>query len=251
MSAVEIFACIYKTFICYFYLIFIMKIMGKREIGNISTFDIVVFFVISELFSLSLNDMSNSIWHSIIPISVIVILQVITAFITLKSQKLRNFMEGKPKYIIFKGEIDQEAMKKERYNISDLMLQLRMNDIQSPSEVEFALLENSGSLTIIKKKDCSVNIVDPLIQDGKINEEVIKKYNISKDFPIYHFDVYRLKDSDEFLEGVGTDYFYNGACLIEWGDEIIYDILPKNTIHIDIQKDNTNTNLRKFKIWRR
>ena len=179
MSAVEIFACIYKTFICYFYLIFIMKIMGKREIGNISTFDIVVFFVISELFSLSLNDMSNSIWHSIIPISVIVILQVITAFITLKSQKLRNFMEGKPKYIIFKGEIDQEAMKKERYNISDLMLQLRMNDIQSPSEVEFALLENSGSLTIIKKKDCSVNIVDPLIQDGKINEEVIKKYNIS------------------------------------------------------------------------
>lgn len=184
MSAVEIFACIYKTFICYFYLIFIMKIMGKREIGNISTFDIVVFFVISELFSLSLNDMSNSIWHSIIPISVIVILQVITAFITLKSQKLRNFMEGKPKYIIFKGEIDQEAMKKERYNISDLMLQLRMNDIQSPSEVEFALLENSGSLTIIKKKDCSVNIVDPLIQDGKINEEVIKKYNITKDYII-------------------------------------------------------------------
>ena len=60
-------------------------------------------------------------------------------------------MEGKPKYIIFKGEIDQEAMKKERYNISDLMLQLRMNDIQSPSEVEFALLENSGSLTIIQK----------------------------------------------------------------------------------------------------
>ena len=80
---------------------------------------------------------------------------------------------------------------------------------------------------------------------------IVNEYNISKDFPIYHFDVYRLKDSDEFLEGVGTDYFYNGACLIEWGDEIIYDILPKNTIYIDIQKDNTNTNLRKFKIWRR
>ncbi|MGN1295049.1 MAG: DUF421 domain-containing protein [Bacilli bacterium] len=156
--------------------------MGKREIGNISTFDIVVFFVISELFSLSLNDSSNSIWHSIIPISVIVILQVVTAFITLKSQKLRNFMEGKPKYIIFKGEIDQDAMRKERYNISDLMLQLRMNNIQSPSEVEYALLENSGSLTIIKKKDCSLNIVDPLIQDGKINEEAVIKYNLSKEY---------------------------------------------------------------------
>lgn len=80
---------------------------------------------------------------------------------------------------------------------------------------------------------------------------IVNEYNISKDFPIYHFDVYRIKNSDEFLEGVGTDYFYNGACLIEWGDEIIYDILPKNTIHIDIQKDNVKTNVRKFKIWRK
>ena len=80
---------------------------------------------------------------------------------------------------------------------------------------------------------------------------LVNEYNISKDFPIFHFDVYRLKDSDEFLEGVGTDYFYNGACLIEWGDEIIYDILPANTIHIDIQKENDKTNIRKFKIWRK
>lgn len=80
---------------------------------------------------------------------------------------------------------------------------------------------------------------------------IVNEYNTSKDFPIYHFDVYRLHDSDEFLEDVGTDYFYNGACLIEWGDEIIYDILPKNTIHIDIQKDSSNPNIRKFRIWRK
>jgi tRNA threonylcarbamoyladenosine biosynthesis protein TsaE len=79
---------------------------------------------------------------------------------------------------------------------------------------------------------------------------IVNEYNINKDFPIFHFDVYRLKDSDEFLEGVGTDYFYNGACLIEWGDEVILDILPKNTIHIDITKDSEKTNIRKFKIWR-
>lgn len=80
---------------------------------------------------------------------------------------------------------------------------------------------------------------------------IVNEYTISKNFPIYHFDVYRLKDSDEFLEGVGTDYFYNGACLIEWGDEIIPDILPKNTIHIDIQKDENVPNIRKFRIWRK
>ncbi len=80
---------------------------------------------------------------------------------------------------------------------------------------------------------------------------IVNEYTISEDFPIYHFDVYRLNDSDEFLEGVGTDYFYNGACLIEWGDEIIPDILPQNTIHIDIQKDSCSPNIRKFKIWRK
>lgn len=80
---------------------------------------------------------------------------------------------------------------------------------------------------------------------------IVNEYNIPCNFPIYHFDVYRINDSDEFLEGVGTDYFYNGACLIEWGDEIIPDILPKNTIHIDIYKDDTNKEIRKFKIWRK
>lgn len=80
---------------------------------------------------------------------------------------------------------------------------------------------------------------------------IVNEYNIDRDFPIYHFDVYRIKDSDEFLEGVGTDYFYNGACLIEWGDEIISDILPKNTIHIDIYKNETDKELRTFRIWRK
>ena len=88
---------------------------------------------------------------------------------------------------------------------------------------------------------------DPVQMTALSNEEVIYKDDKGA---FYHLK-YFIEDSDEFLEGVGTDYFYNGACLIEWGDEIIYDILPKNTIHIDIQKDNTNTNLRKFKIWRR
>ncbi len=80
---------------------------------------------------------------------------------------------------------------------------------------------------------------------------IVNEYNIHQEFPLFHFDVYRIQDSDEFLEGVGTDYFYNGACVIEWGDEIISDILPENTIHIDITKDDNDTQKRTFKIWRK
>ena len=80
---------------------------------------------------------------------------------------------------------------------------------------------------------------------------IVNEYNIGKDFPLYHFDVYRIENSDEFLEGIGTDYFENGTCIIEWGDEIIPDILPSNTIHIDIIKDDDNLLKRTFKIWRK
>lgn len=78
---------------------------------------------------------------------------------------------------------------------------------------------------------------------------IVNEYDIKNSCPIYHFDVYRLQDSDEFLEGIGTDYFFNGICIIEWGN-IIKDILPKNTIYIDISKDDKDENIRYFHIWR-
>jgi tRNA threonylcarbamoyladenosine biosynthesis protein TsaE len=81
-----------------------------------------------------------------------------------------------------------------------------------------------------------------------VNEYTSKKNN--NNLKIFHFDVYRIKSIDEFEADVGTDYFYNGICLIEWGD-IIKEILPKNTIYIDISKDSENENIRNFHIWRK
>lgn len=79
-----------------------------------------------------------------------------------------------------------------------------------------------------------------------VNEYTIPKNNEK----IFHFDVYRIEDSSDFLDSIGTEYFFNGICVIEWGN-IIKDILPKNTIFIDIQKDDENYDKRYFKIWRK
>lgn len=171
----------YRTVFLYFFLLFILRIMGKREIGNLSSFDIVVFFVISELFSLSLNDLSNSILHSILPILIIVTLQIITAFLSLKSKKIREVAEGKQRYIIYKGKIDINAMKKERYSIDDLMSQIYQKGYVSPREIDYAILDDTGKLLIIKKSK-GIHYVEPLIQDGKFNEEFIRKNNISKEY---------------------------------------------------------------------
>lgn len=78
---------------------------------------------------------------------------------------------------------------------------------------------------------------------------IVNEY-ITKNFPIYHFDVYRLENEDEFLLDIGTDYFSNGACIIEWGN-IISGVLPKNSIFIDISKDINDQNKRHFNIWRK
>ena len=78
---------------------------------------------------------------------------------------------------------------------------------------------------------------------------IVHEYDLKDNKKIFHFDVYRLEDSDEFLECIGTDYFENGFCIFEWGN-IIRDILPKSTLNIDISKDDSDDNKRIFKIWR-
>lgn len=179
MTFTEIFQIIYKTILCYFFILFCLKIMGKREIGEISAFDIVVFFIISELFSLSLNEPEHSFLRSIIPVSIIVLLQLVTALISLYVPKFRSLMEGKKSYLIYKGVIQQNEMKRQRYTIEDMMAQLRMKEIQTPQDVEYAILENNGELTIIKKDNCIMLSPDPLIMDGKINKTALAR--ITKD----------------------------------------------------------------------
>ena len=186
MALDDIITLIIRTIFSYIFLLIILKVMGKRELSQVSIFDVVIFLIMSELFSLALNDPDASILHFIIPVIVIAILELISSLLSLKFIKIRKFLEGKISFIIYKGEIDFKTMKKNRYNIPDLMLQLRNKDIQSPIEVEYAILEGNGNLNIIKKQDLIVEYPDPLIIDGKINYDALKKLNLDETF-IYSF----------------------------------------------------------------
>ena len=157
---------ILKCILFYFIIIAALRIMGKREIGELSIFDIVIYLVMSELLALSLTENDQSIFKSLIPLVTLTLLQIIVAYMILKSGKLRNLIDGKPVIIIENGIINQKAMKKERYNIDDLMMQIRECNIGSIHEIAFAILETNGSLTILKKNDCKVKYPFPLIQDG-------------------------------------------------------------------------------------
>lgn len=169
-----------KTFILYFFLIFVLRTMGKREIGELSLFDVAVIFIISEILSISISDPNKSILLSIVPILVIVLLEIVISKICYKNEKLRDIIYGKSEIIIINGKINIDVMKKDRYNLDDLISHLHANNIASPLEVKFAILEANGKLTVFKKES---NILwpEPIIKDGKLIKSVVSKLNINID----------------------------------------------------------------------
>ena len=157
--------------------------MGKREIGELSIIDFIVSIFIAEMVAISIENYKSSIFLSIIPIAILVFLQILCSYLSLKNKKIRTLLDGEPSVIIEKGIINFKEMKKQRYNIDDLLTQLRGNSIKSIEEVDYAILETSGKLSIFKKNDDkNRNNPLPIIIDGKIDEEVLKKIDINKNW---------------------------------------------------------------------
>lgn len=169
----EYFTLIGKCIVIYFVIIMALRFMGKREVGELSIFDIVIFLVMSELLALSISEPDESILKSLVPIITLALLQMVVSWIILKSKKSRDMFDGKCAIIIHNGHINQDVMRKERYNIDDLLSQLRDKCISSPDEVAFAILESSGNLSVIEKSKCKVKHPCPLVSDGIINQETL------------------------------------------------------------------------------
>ena len=152
----------------FFYVVIVvsLRVMGKREVGELSVLDVVIYFVMSELLALSISEPDQSVGKALVAIATLSVLQISIAWACLKKKRWRDFFEGQPSLIIYDGIINQKEMKRQRYTIDDLMYQLRDRDISSPQEVQFAILENSGTLTVLKKDSSKLRWMDPLISDG-------------------------------------------------------------------------------------
>lgn len=165
----HIFQIIVKTFFIYALVALIFRIMGKREVGQLGTFDLVVFILIAELVALTLEN-KNQFFINLIPVVILVSLQILISKISLKSAKFRRFLDGKPVVIINKGIINFKNMIEQRYTLDDLLLQLREKDIRSIDEIDYAVLEINGKLSVFKKDDKKDKDTFPLpiILDGEV-----------------------------------------------------------------------------------
>ncbi|MFA9557185.1 DUF421 domain-containing protein [Evansella sp. AB-rgal1] len=170
-----------RTIVIYIVIHIVFRFMGKREIGELSVVDFVISIMLAELAVLSIENETVPMAKQIVPMIVLMSIQITLAYVALKSDKLRKLIDGSPSVIINKGKINEKEMRKQRYNFDDLMLQLRQKDIKYLSDVEFAILEPSGDLSIIKKEPGQKEsphphyLPLPLILDGKIKHDHLEK----------------------------------------------------------------------------
>ena len=142
-----------RTFILYFIVLFAIRIMGKSELSKMSPFQMVVIFMIAELAAIPIESPTVSFISGVIAIFTLLFLQVLISYISIKSEKFKNFINGRPSVIIENGQINQEEMRRLRISINDLMEQLRLGNTPNVADVNYAVLESNGSLSIVPKPD--------------------------------------------------------------------------------------------------
>ena len=178
---------LYRSIVLYLVVVFIMRIMGKRQIGQLQPFELVIALMISELASMPMQNTGIPLFHGIIPIITLLVLQVLISTLQLKSEIARLIFCGQPSILIEKGKINIKELRKNRINLNDLLEELRLKDYYNLDDIEYAILETRGQITIIPKseqepatrKDLNIKSSQnkmpvTLILDGRINDRNLK-----------------------------------------------------------------------------
>ena len=188
----------FRTTFFYFFILICYKIMGKKEIGELDIIDFVLSMLLSQIIAISIENYKEPFLYAFVPIVLLVSLQILLSFISLKNFKIRKKLDGRESVIINKGILNIKEMIKQRYTLNDLLLQLRDNSIRTIEEVDYAVLENNGKLSVFKKDDKDKDIFPlPLIVDGNIEEENLKFINKNR-----HWLDNTLKEKNISLDNV-------------------------------------------------
>ena len=183
----------FRAVILYIFVLIVMRLMGKREIGQLQPFELAISIMIADLSTVPMADIGIPIFNGIIPILGLLLMHLIISILNLKSIKAREIICGKPRILIYRGKIDENALRKERFTINELQERLRGNNIVNISDVEYAILETSGQVTVIQKpekrntipEDFNIypeyeGITYDLVVDGKIMQKNLN--TLGKDY---------------------------------------------------------------------
>ncbi len=206
------FQVVTRTVIFYVTVLIVIRLLGKREVGQLSSFDLVVAIMIAELAAIPMDKIEIPIYVGILPLLTLALLEVLLAKLSLKSKVARSVINGVPSVLIENGKILEGELKKLRYNINDLLRQLREKDVFNISDVEFAILETSGKISVVLKpqsrpvipKDLNLRpgyegLSHPLIIDGNVSTENLKKIKSDARWLNEELKKYNVNDFKEVL----------------------------------------------------
>ncbi|EJL31229.1 DUF421 domain-containing protein [Brevibacillus sp. BC25] len=206
-----------RTLFSYFFLLILVRLMGKRELGKLSVFDVVISIMLAEMAALAIEDVDKPALRFYLPMLLIALLEVAFAYLSLKSKKFRDTVDGSADLIIENGQIREQAMRRNRLNMDDLMVHLRQKDVKNIADVEFALLEPTGQMSVflkeqkdkVTREDLSLmmkpqvgpvsykGLPIPLILDGKVRTEALNKIGQNQLWLKREIRKYGIKDIRE------------------------------------------------------
>ncbi len=198
----------FRSIILYIIVLIVMRMMGKREIGQLQPFELAISIMIADLATIPMTDTGIPIGNGIVPILGLLVMHLLISLINLKSTKLREIICGKPRILIYRGKIQEKAMIKERFTINELQERIRSQNVVNLGDVEYAILETSGQITVIEKPNKRQAIPEDfgivpeyegipydLVVDGKIMYQNLKE--IGKDYNWLKKEVNKFKFSPE------------------------------------------------------
>lgn len=182
-----------RSIVLYIIVLIVMRLMGKREIGQLQPFELAIAIMIADLASIPMTDIGIPISNGIIPICGLLVMHLLISSINIKSRKMRELICGKPTILMYQGRIDEQKLKKERFTINELQEKLRSSNVMDFGDVEYAILETSGDITVIQKPNKRNLIPEDLglmpdyegisynlVVDGKVISENLRM--IDKDY---------------------------------------------------------------------
>ena len=182
-----------RTLILYSLVVIVLRLLGKRQIGQLQPFELVVVIMISELAAVPSENVGIPLISGIIPILVLLFAGTTLSYMSLKNEKARAILCGRPTILVDKGKILEQELAKTRYNLTDLLEQLRLKNVPNIADVEYAILETNGEVSVIPKSQKRPAIPEdfqlspkyeglpvPLIMDGKLHTENLRKAKVDQ-----------------------------------------------------------------------
>ena len=201
-----------RAIMIYILVLVVMRLMGKREIGQLQPFELAISIMIADLASIPMTDPGVPIFNGLVPILGLLAMHLLITLLNIKSVNLRKITCGKPTILVYRGKIDEEALKKERFTVSELQERLRGKDVFNLGDVEFAILETNGEVSVITKpnkrnltpEDMNIEadyegLPYDLIVDGKIMYENLNKIGKDKRWLIKQIEKFKCLPQDVLI----------------------------------------------------